>query len=259
MTRQLPSQVPIQPPIGVEGLSYVISKHRSLDQVSTLFHAGKITALIGPNGAGKSTLLKVLAGILPPTEGQLIGHGKEPKDHSKICTWLPPATQVAFNYTVFEVVRMGLYPWHRGRPSRKDDQLTMAALTALCAHELATRSVMQLSSGEKQRVMLARALVAPSSYLLLDEPLTNLDLQTSFMILDVLRARAKLGTGIVISLHDIALAAELTDEFVCLKHGRVVGHGNLNQALTDGLAERVFGVRASKTGDRWFITGTSDR
>ncbi len=242
-------------PLGLNNVSYVVAKHRSLDQVNSQFARGKITALIGPNGAGKSTLLKVLAGIISPTEGHVIGLGKTPKDHSKICTWLPPTTQVAFDYSVFEVVRMGLFPWHQGRPSRKDDESVMAALTDLCAHELADRSITQLSSGERQRVMLARALIAPSSYLLLDEPLTNLDLQTSFMMLNVLRARAKSGTGIIISLHDIALAAELTDDFVCLKQGRVVSQGSLNQALTEGLAENVFGVKANNAAGRWFISG----
>ncbi|MBM4253130.1 MAG: ABC transporter ATP-binding protein [Deltaproteobacteria bacterium] len=243
--------------LGVKDVSCVIANHRSLDQISAMLDPGKITALIGPNGAGKSTLLKVLAGIISPSTGEVVGRGTTALEHSKICTWLPPTTQVAFDYTVFEVVRMGLFPWHQGRPTRRHDELTMAALTGLCAHELASRSIMQLSSGEKQRVMLARALVAPSSYLLLDEPLTNLDLQTSYMMLEILKARAKSGTGIIISLHDIALASELTNDFVCLHQGRLVGHGNLHQALSEGLAERVFGVRASHTSGRWFISGVA--
>ena len=239
----------------LSNVSVELNNRNILSKVSALFPSGRISVLIGPNGAGKSTMLKVLAGILPLSSGQFHGRGANQREHSKICAWLPPATQVAFNFSAFEIVRMGLYPWHAGSPSRQDDEAAMASLFRVCAHELARRKVGELSSGERQRVMLARALVGPSRFLLLDEPLINLDLQTSFMILDLLKEKAEEGLGIVISLHDLGLAAELTDHFICLQKGQVVASGHLGQALSEGIAERVFGVRASQLGGKWFISG----
>lgn len=240
--------------LGVSELGFRYGGQTILADCTASFPRGKITALLGPNGAGKSTLLKLAAGLLPLQTGHLTGAGQDRLAHSRLCAWMPAVTQVAFNFSVFDIVRMGLYPWHLGSPSKSDDQAAMSALTEVCAAELADRQVWKLSSGERQRVMLARALVGPVDYLLLDEPLTNLDLQTSFVVLDILRKRAEQGVGIVISMHDLALAAQLTDQFVCLHRGRMVGSGSLHLALSQGLAERVFGVKAELVSDRWNLS-----
>lgn len=240
--------------LGVSELTFRYGGQTILADVTASFPRGKITVLLGPNGAGKSTLLKLAAGLLPMQSGRLTGTGKDRLAHSRLCAWMPAVTQVAFNFSVFDIVRMGLYPWHLGSPSKSDDHAAMSALAEVCAAELADRQVWKLSSGERQRVMLARALVGPVDYLLLDEPLTNLDLQTAFVVLDILRKRAEQGVGIVISMHDLALAAQLTDQFVCLHRGRIVGSGSLHQALSQGLAEQVFGVKAELIGTRWNLS-----
>lgn len=222
-----------------------------LKAVNARFEQGKITALLGPNGAGKSTLLKILAGLLPVTTGSRHGMGIDRLEHSRRCSWMPPDTQVAFNFSVFKVVSMGLYPWNSGYPSKADLASVHQALGDVCADHLRDRPIHSLSSGEMQRVSLARSLVGSAAFLLLDEPLNKLDLQTVFMVLDILRERAKRGSGVIISMHDLALATQLTDDFLALKLGQVVGSGSLSDALQGGLAESVFGVKAKQVAGVW--------
>ena len=240
-------------PLGAEHLSIEIAGRRILSDVSCQFVRGEITALIGPNGAGKSTLLMALAGILSHEQRHGVIHAPlaATGERGRFMAWMPAVTEPAFGFTVLEVVRMGLYPWHQGHPRAKHDQRAATVLTEVGVAHLAQRSILSLSSGERQRVMLARALVGDVAYLLLDEPLTNLDLKTSFAVLSLLRERTRRGTGVVICLHDLALASRIADSFVCIEGGRLVSQGSLDEALEGGLAERVFGVAARRLEGTW--------
>lgn len=187
-----------------------------LEDVSAAFPPGRITVLLGANGAGKSTLLMALAGVLPLAAGAVHGVETAPKARAQQLAWMPAETQPAFPFTAHEVVRMGLFPWHQGYPQADTDTKAEAALQDLQVAHLANRSILDLSSGERQRVLLARALVGEVRYLLLDEPFNNLDLRSTFELWRLLQARATRGTGIVLSLHDLALAARMAGDALCL-------------------------------------------
>ena len=209
-----------------------------LDAVDVCFARGRLAFLVGPNGAGKSTLLRVLAGIETPSLQQ-----------ARRVAWVPAETQVAFGFCARDIVLMGRYPWHFGQPSSADVACADRALTAVGAAAWAQAYVTRLSSGERQRVHIARALASDAPFVLLDEPFANLDLSATFRVLTVLREQATAGRGIVVCTHDLAAAWMYGDHVVCLHRGSVEAIGDPKQVLSRELLERVFSVIARRTQD----------
>ncbi|MGH7790048.1 MAG: heme ABC transporter ATP-binding protein [Candidatus Binatia bacterium] len=222
--------------------------------VSAAVVPGQVLAVIGPNGAGKSTLLNALAGDVAPAGGQIVLEGRP------LATW--PAADVArlravllqhsgleFAFTALEVVLLGRAP-HAGRVSRaRDLAIAAAALTAADAAALRARAYPTLSGGERQRVQLARALAqiwdatpAAPTYLLLDEPTAALDLAHQHRALQRARDWARRGTGVMVVLHDLNLAAAYADRVLVLSRGRVAALGAPFEVLQPLLIEDVFGL-----------------
>jgi iron complex transport system ATP-binding protein len=220
------------------GLTVARGTRRILDGVDVRFAAGRLSFLVGPNGAGKSTLLRALAGIEAPSLEQ-----------ARRVAWVPAETQAAFAFTVREVVLMGRYPWHLGHPGAADAARARVALEAVGASAWAGADVTRLSSGERQKVHIARALASDASFLLLDEPFANLDLAAAFRVLALLRDEARGGRGVVVCTHDLATAWSIADHVVCLDHGKVAAAGEPKASLTAELLARVFGVRARRARD----------
>lgn len=217
---------------------------------------GRVHAVLGPNGAGKSTLMGLLAGAISPDQGQVSFLGQPWSAWSlaaaaRCRAWLPQQHQMPFDLLVEQVVALGRHA-HVNRPHPQESQLVAQCLHRANADALSGRSYLQLSGGEQARVQWARVLAqliahpqdAGVSWLLLDEPTAALDLRHQRAMMQVARDHADAGGGVVVVLHDLALAARWADEAVVLQSGHVRAQGPLRTTLTATLIEEVWGVSA---------------
>ncbi len=220
-----------------------------LEDVSMTLEPGRITAICGPNGAGKSTLLQTIAGLIAPDGGGVTLNGDAlaamtPRARGQAIGYLPQAAEIAWDVPVRRLVELGRMP-HGDRQAAPVE----AALGALDLNGLADRRAQTLSGGETARVLLARVLAGEPRWILADEPLAALDLSHQLALLAHLRRVAGEGTGVVLVLHDLALAMNHADRVVVLDHGRVAADGPSEDALATGVIERVWGVTARWLGE----------
>jgi iron complex transport system ATP-binding protein len=225
---------------------------RVLSDVSLDVARGSVVGLLGPNGSGKTTLLRLLSGVLAPRSGSVRLEGQPlarmtRRDLARRVAVVPQDTQATFDFSVMEMVLMGRYP-HLGPfelEGAGDVEIARAALQATGTASLEDRPFATLSGGEKQRVVIAGALAQASDLLLLDEPTTALDLRYQFEILSVLkRLNSQRGTTLVVSTHDVNLAAALCARVVLLKDGHVLAHGPTDQTLTADNIRALYDVEA---------------
>lgn len=229
----------------------LVLPHR-LRGVSLSLRPGEVTAICGPNGAGKSSLLSCLAGLLAPATGAVILHGAPlaamPLEaRARTLGYLPQTPEVAWDVSVQTLAGLGRLPWRTG--AAEDAAAVDAALSALDLSAFAHRPVSQLSGGERARALLARVLAGTPRWLLADEPLANLDLAHQLALLGHLRACAAQGMGVVLVLHDLALAMNHADRVVVLDQGSVQADGPPEQALAEAVLAQVWGVKAHWLGD----------
>ena len=224
---------------------------------------GALVGLLGPNGSGKTTLLRLLAGTARAGGGSVTLDGRDIATLSRQAVArrlavVPQETHLAFDYTVLEIALMGRYP-HLGAfelEGPRDVEIALEALAATGTDHLSCRLFATLSGGEKQRVIIASALAqfeaggrgareaeTATRYLLLDEPTASLDLHYQLEIAALLRRlNDTRGLGIVVSTHDLNLAASLCDELVLLRDGRVVAHGATRDVLTPAAVQALYDV-----------------
>ena len=227
--------------------------------VSLTLEPGTITAICGPNGAGKSTLLETLAGLIVPIAGEVRLSENSltavaPRARGRVIGYLPQAGEIAWDVPVRELVALGRMPHGDARPEPVD-----AALAALDLTGFADRRAQTLSGGETARVLLARVLAGEPQWILADEPLAALDLAHQLALLAYLRRAADSGNGVVLVLHDLALAMNHADRVVVLDGGRVAADGACEDALDHRVIERVWGVPArwlGEPGARALVAGT---
>jgi iron complex transport system ATP-binding protein len=212
-----------------------------LDGVDLSVAAGELVAVVGPNGAGKSSAIRALAGLLPLSAGHALLGGADvasltPGERAARAAYLPQERRIAWNLPAIEVAALG-------GPFLTDAlERARAALDEVEAGHLADRGVAEMSGGERARVLLARALATGAKALLVDEPTTGLDPEAQLMVLERLKARAGAGQGVLVSLHDLALAARFADRIVVLDAGRVVADAAPLAALTPGVMAETFGL-----------------
>jgi ABC-type Mn2+/Zn2+ transport system ATPase subunit len=223
----------------LDGVRVRFGHHLALDIDRLTLDAGTSVAVMGPNGSGKTTLLRVLAGLLEPTSGRLVTQDRPVvayvAQHQHQHPWMP--------LTVTEVLRMGRYR-HRGlfRPLRRADRRTIQLVAErLEVTDLLGRPFGQLSGGQRQRVLMAGALANEADCLLLDEPITGLDLPSQRLILDVIEGERDDGRLVVLTTHHLE-EAERCDR-VLLLNTRVVADGPPEQALTEEHLADAFGAR----------------
>jgi iron complex transport system ATP-binding protein len=220
-----------------------------LDGVDAALRPGEITAICGPNGAGKSSLLQCLAGLLAPASGEVSLDGAalgalHPRPRAQAIGYLPQAGEVAWDLSVRNLVALGRLP-HADRGEAQID----AALAALDLEAFSARPVSTLSGGERARVLLARVLAGEPRWILADEPLAALDLGHQLALIAHLRRAAEAGAGVVLVLHDLALAMNHAGRVLVLDHGRVAADGAPESALDPALIEGVWGVGARWLGE----------
>jgi len=229
-----------------------------LGNVSTSLESGQITAICGPNGAGKSTLMSCLAGLMVPDVGSVSLHGEalltlDPQKRAQMIGYLPQAGEVAWNVAVRNLVALGRLP-HKDR----GEHAIEAALEAVHLTQFADRPISTLSGGEKARALLARVFAGEPDWVLADEPLAALDFYHQHEVLASLHASAKLGKGVVLVLHDLALAMNHADRVLILKEGRLIADGPPEMALDEANIIQAWGVAARWVGEpgaRALVTG----
>ncbi|WP_225205830.1 ABC transporter ATP-binding protein [Novosphingobium huizhouense] len=220
-----------------------------LEGVSLALAPGTVTAIVGPNGAGKSTLLAALAGLVPGAVslGSDALRALPPRRRAQRIGYLPQSGEVAWNLSVRTLAALGRLPHDAG--AADDARAIDAALRQLDLAALAERPVAQLSGGERARALLARVLAGEPDWVLADEPLAALDLSHQQVLLAQLRALAGAGRGVVLVLHDLALAMNHADRVAVLDRGRLVAEGAPAAVLTPALIAQVWGVAARWLGE----------
>jgi len=220
-----------------------------LTGVTTALQPGTITAICGPNGAGKSTLLSALAGLLPADEGKVLLDSAPlsampPRERARAIGYLPQAGEVAWDVSVANLVALGRLP--HGDAGKF---AVASAMAATAMSDFAARPVSTLSGGEKARALLARVLAGEPRWILADEPLAALDLAHQLGLLKVLRAQANRGVGVVLVVHDLALAMNHADRVLVLDEGRLKADSAPEEALSLDIINDVWGVKARWLGE----------
>lgn len=223
-----------------------------LTDVSLRAERGQVVGLLGPNGSGKTTLMRIIAGLLAPQAGTVAIDGRpvpsfSRRELARRLAFVPQDTHAAFEFTVLDMVLMGRFPHIGVFALEGPDDLALArqALAATGTEAFEHRAFATLSGGEKQRVVIAAALAQASRLLLLDEPTASLDLGYQMEIAALLRRlNREHDATLVLSTHDLNLAAGLCDRVVLLQRGRVVADGPTRDTLTAERIAQVYGVRA---------------
>lgn len=214
-----------------------------LDNVDLSVAPGEVVALCGPNGAGKSSAIRAAAGLLAVESGSVTLGGDlierlSHRQRAERLAYLPQERRIAWNLPAVEVAALGA-PFLSGETALTRAR---AALEEVGAGHLADRGVAEMSGGERARVLLARALVVDAPLLLADEPIAGLDPDAQRLVLERLRARADAGAGVLVSLHDLTLAAAVADRVVVLDQGRVAADAAPVEALSPAVLRQVFGL-----------------
>jgi iron complex transport system ATP-binding protein len=232
------------------GLACRRGERAVLGEVDLGFEAGTVTAIVGPNGAGKTTLLRHLAGLETPAAGS-IALDDQPlatlgaAGRARRIAFLPQSVQAYWPLIGRDLVALGRLPHGAdlARPLSRDDAAAVErALQRVDGMAFADRPIDTLSQGERARLMLARALATEAPVLLADEPVASLDPAYALDTMAVLRAEAARGAAVVVSLHDLGLAARFADRVVVLAQGRVAADGPPDAALQPAVIEAAYGV-----------------
>lgn len=221
-----------------------------LKGISLQMEKGRFYGILGPNGSGKTTLLKSMARALRPQKGAIYVNGEDisrmkARELSKKIACLYQSTGIACDYPVMDVVLMGRYPYIKRfqTESAKDWEIAKKAMIASNVWHLKDRRINEISGGERQRVFIARALVQETDIVLLDEPISHLDIQHQIEILELVGKMAREGKTIIAVLHDLNFASMYCDHLIMLKDGKVIAQGEPQKVLTEETVNKVYGVK----------------
>jgi iron complex transport system ATP-binding protein len=232
----------------IESLSVSYGPHRVLHDVSLSVQSGEVLALIGPNGAGKSTLIRAISGVIPAQSGRIQTNGAgfnalTPMQRARQLAVVPQAVALPPAFSVLETVLMGRTPYlgFIGQTSDSDEEIARHALQRVDALGLIDRRVGELSGGEAQRVLLARALCQSTPILLLDEPTAHLDLQYQVSLMELIRDLARHDKlAVLTALHDLNLAARYADRVALMVAGVIQAAGTPQEVLTAELISEAY-------------------
>lgn len=232
--------------IQVQALSKFYGKKKVVEDVTVSIQRGKITSFIGPNGAGKSTLLSMVSRLLDADTGEVLidqSNIKKMKsnDFSKIVSILKQSNYMNVRLTIRELVSFGRFPYSKGRLTADDEKMVDQAIEYMALKDMEDRYLDELSGGQKQRAFIAMVIAQDTEYILLDEPLNNLDMKHSVQIMKILRRLVdELGKTVVIVLHDINFASVYSDRIVALKDGKVVKDGPTNEIIQSKALKEIY-------------------
>ncbi|WKY46468.1 ATP-binding cassette domain-containing protein [Eubacteriaceae bacterium ES3] len=234
-----------------EGLKVGYGKKVVVDSVEISGFRGQVLCLLGPNGAGKSTILRTLSGLLQPVEGVVFINQQDIKTIRKKELAKEMAIVLTKKFTagmmkVYDVAAMGRYP-HTGRfgsLSESDHALVREALIRVNADYLSERYFEELSDGEKQKVMVARALVQEPEVIVLDEPTTHLDIRHRLELIDILKNLSKeKNITVILALHEIDLALKSCDKVLLVKNNKILGYGEPEDVVSEEMINELYGIK----------------
>jgi iron complex transport system ATP-binding protein len=234
----------------INGLSFDYAGHSVLKDVEFVVNEGEVLSIVGPNGSGKSTLLKCINRILKTKENTVLIDGKDAhkinyKDLSKIIGYVPQSSTSTFSFTVFDIVLMGRRPYINWNLSERDTDIVAEVLDYLGIGELAMRHFNELSGGEQQKVVVARALAQQPQTLLLDEPTSSLDIRHQLEILCMVKSLTEnQAHSVVVTMHDLNMASRFSDRLLMLKKGEIFACGTPKEVLTEENIKAVYGIES---------------
>jgi iron complex transport system ATP-binding protein len=238
--------------IRIEDVEFSYEASNTLDGVKFQARPGEFLGLIGPNGSGKTTLLRCINGLLKPQRGAIFLEGKQVSkmkldEIAQVCAGVPTDIPDDFNISVEEYVFLGRYPhihniwWEE----RKDEEQVERAIECFELEHLRRRKLFEVSSGEKERVLLAKAVVQEPKVMLVDEPSAHLDLKFKLEVMERLHELSRRGITVIVASHDINLLIKYCDRVIIMKKGSIVTCGSPHEVMTEELIRDVYEVEAA--------------
>ena len=232
--------------IEIKNLVKTYGDKKVCDDVSFNIEKGKITSFIGPNGAGKSTVLSMISRLMDMDSGEVFIEGKEirkwdSKELSKKISILRQSNNINIKLTIKELVSFGRFPYCEGKLTKEDEKFVDDAIEYMRLTEIKDRYLDELSGGQRQRAYIAMIIAQNTDYILLDEPLNNLDMKNSVEMMKLLRKMVEdLGKTIVIVLHDINFASCYSDNIVALKDGKLEINSKAKDVITEEKLSKIY-------------------
>jgi iron complex transport system ATP-binding protein len=232
--------------VEVRGVTKQYGSKKVIDRVNLSIAKGKITSFIGPNGAGKSTLLSMISRLTAKDEGEIYIDGVEigqckSNELAKKISILKQSNHIGIRLTIRELVSFGRFPYSQGNLTKEDWKYVDEAIAYMELKDIQHKYLDQLSGGQRQRAYIAMVLAQNTEYILLDEPLNNLDMKHSVQIMKVLRRLVdELGKTIILVIHDINFASCYSDYIVALKDGVVVREGLTHEMIASSVLSHIY-------------------
>ncbi len=231
----------------IDGLQFSYNSTPVLENVDLRLKKGEMLTIIGPNASGKTTLLKCINNILKPQKGTILIDDRSLNEMSmteiaREIGHVPQAGSKSFPTTVFDTVLTGRKPHGSWRPSERDLKMVSNTISRLGLEHISMKNIGEISGGQKQKVLIARALAQNPDVLLLDEPTSSLDLKHQLEVLDVVDQQTENGISVVMTMHDLNLAARYSSKILMLKEGKIFAAGDVD-VLDPKNIEAVFGVK----------------
>lgn len=235
--------------IEVSNLSFSYGDHQVLNDVSFTAEDNQLLSILGPNGVGKSTMFRCILGLQSDYRGKILINGIDIKEidireMAKLVAYIPQSHYPSFNFSVFDMVLMGtsIQVSAISSPGKKQIKLVQAALERLGIEHLKNRGYTQISGGERQLVLIARALAQETKVLIMDEPAANLDFGNQVRVMSVIKSLAKDGYTIIQSMHNPEQAFEFSDAVLALKDGKVLARGITSDIFTKALIQSLYDI-----------------
>lgn len=247
--------------IEIKNLSFSYSKRKILNSISETFPSGKLSVIAGPNGSGKSTLVKNIMTLVKSPRNSVFINSKDILSFSdinraKLIGYVSQSLSLDFDFSVYEIVEMGRYPYKKDWDLESDRKAIEKALELTNTENLKHRSITTLSGGELQRVLLARAICGNPKYLVLDEPVSNLDIKHNIEMMELIKKLTlELGITTVMILHDLKTISCYADKVVFLKDGKIFASGKAKDVLTPDIIRQVYDINHSPIFDAMFSLG----
>lgn len=232
--------------VGIKNLFKSYNQKNVVDDVSIEVEKGTITSFIGPNGAGKSTLISMISRLITKDDGEITIDGRDimkskNKELAKKISILKQSNEINMKLTVRELISFGRFPYSQGRLTAEDEEKVEEAIDYMELWDLQDKFIDELSGGQKQRAHIAMVIAQDTDYILLDEPLNNLDMRHSVQIMKTLRRLVdELGKTILIVIHDINFASCYSDHIVALKDGKVVKQGRTCDVIDRCVLKEIY-------------------
>lgn len=231
----------------IENINFGYKTKHILNDVCLDVEFGKVVSIIGPNGSGKTTFIKCINKILKPKRGSVKLNGEDiylmkQEDIAKKIAYVPQMTNDFFSGTVMDLVIMGRKPYINWNISDEDVKIVLDILDSMDIIHLADKFYSELSGGQKQKVLIARALAQDADVYLLDEPTSFLDIKNQIEVMQMSRELAKIGKIVIIVVHDLNMAMKYSDKILLLENGNVISQGKPKDVLTQKNIKKVYDV-----------------